>query len=69
MEIESQGLIQRNPEDLKWLKWVPLASLCVSFASFVFALTVLYPWHLELSEQFTGLQKSCLTKENTSFVK
>lgn len=61
MEIESQGLIQRPSEDPKWLKWVPIASLVVSSASFMFSLTILYPWHLELSAQFAEvLKRKCV---------
>jgi len=61
MEIESQGLIRRDSDDRKWLKWVPLASLCVSFSSLLFSVTVLYPWHLELSAQFAEvLKKKCV---------
>ena len=41
----------------KWMKWVPFVSLAVSSTSLVFAVTVLYPWHLELSAQFAELLK------------
>jgi len=54
-------LIRRDSDDRKWLKWVPLASLCVSFSSLLFSVTVLYPWHLELSAQFAEvLKKKCV---------
>ena len=58
MDIESQQLIEKRPTDMpKWLKWMPVAALIVSFMSFLFALTVLYPWHIELSKEFTALSK------------
>ena len=58
MDIESQQLIEKRPTDMpKWLKWMPVAALIVSICSFIFALTVLYPWHLELSKEFTELSK------------
>jgi len=59
MDIESQQLIDKpqQGEMPKWLKWMPVAALIVSICSFIFALTVLYPWHLELSKEFTALSK------------
>ena len=43
------------------MKWVPLASLCVSSTGLIFAVTVLYPWHLELSAQFAEvLKRKCV---------
>ena len=60
MDIESQQLIDKPPQQAempKWLKWMPVAALIVSICSFIFALTVLYPWHLELSKEFTELSK------------
>lgn len=58
MDIESQQLIEKRPADMpKWLKWMPVAALIVSCLSFIFALTVLYPWHIELSKEFTTLSK------------
>ena len=36
--------------------WVPRISLAVGLAAFSFQIFVLYPWHLELSEQFLTLQ-------------
>jgi hypothetical protein len=66
MDIESQALLRKKPDVPEWLKWVPFASLCVSFSSLVFAVTILYPWHLELSKEFMDLRNVCLTKENAS---
>ena len=36
-------------------RWVPRISLLVGLCAFIFQVTVLYPWHLELSEQFAKL--------------
>ena len=41
------------------LKWIPVAALTVSTASFLFALGVLYPWHIELSREFMQLRNVC----------
>jgi hypothetical protein len=58
MDIESQQLVEKRQSDApKWLKWMPVAALIVAICSFIFALTVLYPWHLELSKEFTALSK------------
>jgi hypothetical protein len=61
MDIESQQLVDDKPqqegEPPKWLKWMPMAALIVACLTFIFALTVLYPWHLELSKEFTALSK------------
>jgi hypothetical protein len=56
MEIESL-VTPRPPNDP--FKWVPVASLIVGCGSFLFAISVLYPWHIELSRQFTELKDSC----------
>ena len=45
-------------------KWVPRISLIVGICAFIFQVTVLYPWHLELSEQFAALSK--LVKNSTA---
>jgi hypothetical protein len=50
MDIES-----RQPP--RWLKWLPLGAFVISCVSFLFALTVLYTWHLELSKEVTELSK------------
>ena len=58
MDIESQQLVEkRSTEAPKWLKWMPLFALIVSCCSFAFAIFVLYPWHIELSKEFTSLSK------------
>jgi hypothetical protein len=54
MDIEYR--VRNEP---KWMKWIPLVSLVVSSTSLIFAMTILYPWHLELSKQFEDLQRIC----------
>lgn len=44
-------------EKPKWFKWIPVAAFVVSCLSFLFAVTVLYPWHIELSKEFLALSK------------
>jgi hypothetical protein len=38
-------------------KWIPVLALSVSIMSFLFALTVLYPWHITHSRQFSTLAR------------
>ncbi len=49
---------QRSSRDTLIAKWIPRISLIVGLCAFLFQVTVLYPWHLELSEQFAALAKS-----------
>jgi len=44
-----------EPEQRK--KWIPFLTLAVSIISFMFALTVLYPWHITHSRQFSVLSR------------
>ena len=39
-------------------KWVPRISLIIGLCAFLFQITVLYPWHLELSAEFAKLAAS-----------
>jgi hypothetical protein len=50
-------LTNKKMEEERWRKWVPVAAFMVSCISFLFALTVLYPWHIELSKEFSTLSK------------
>ena len=36
-------------------RWVPRFSLIIGLCAFIFQVTVLYPWHLELSREFAAL--------------
>jgi hypothetical protein len=39
-------------------KWIPRLSLIIGLCAFLFQVTVLYPWHLELSADFAKLAAS-----------
>lgn len=54
MDIESQQLIGNKRE---FLRWVPVVGLAISFYSAIFATFVLYPWHIELSKEFSDLSQ------------
>jgi len=36
-------------------RWVPRLSLVIGLCAFIFQVAVLYPWHLELSQEFAKL--------------
>jgi hypothetical protein len=36
-------------------RWIPRLSLIIGLCAFIFQITVLYPWHLELSQEFAKL--------------
>lgn len=60
MDYESQRpLLPSNP-----LKWVPVVSTCIGLAALGFQLFVLFPWHIQLSNEFAELQRNCLLKGN-----
>lgn len=40
-----------------WMKWIPLVSLVIACIALTFQVTVLYPWHLELSRDFASLAR------------
>ena len=54
---------QRTDREAMLMKWIPRISLIIGICAFLFQVTVLYPWHLELSEQFADLAK--LVKNST----
>jgi hypothetical protein len=56
MDIESQELVQRR----RFLQWVPMIGLTVSFYSALFATFILYPWHVQLSNQFADMRSNCI---------
>lgn len=55
MDIESVQDHRHN----EFLRWVPVVGLAISFYSAIFATFVLYPWHIELSREFTNLSMQC----------
>ncbi len=43
-----------------WMKWLPLVALIIGIFALTFQITVLYPWHEELSKQFA---KQCVCRK------
>lgn len=39
-------------------KWLPRIAFIIGLCAFLFQITVLYPWHVELSNEFATLAKS-----------
>jgi hypothetical protein len=48
-----------DSEKRDWMKWLPLIALTVAICALMFQVTVLYPWHEELSHQF-GKMSRCM---------
>lgn len=40
-----------------WMVWVPLIALIVALIAFSFQVGVLYPWHEQLSGEFSKLAR------------
>ena len=56
MFADEESLIKKSSTRDAWLtKWIPRISLIISICAFIFQTTILYPWHLELSAEFTKL--------------
>jgi hypothetical protein len=58
MDVENSFLFsqsRQSPRELFLMKWIPRSSLIMAVTSFLFQVTVLYPWHLELSKEFEAL--------------
>ena len=52
-------LVSEKPSVSELLaRWVPRFSLFVGLCAFIFQVTVLYPWHLELSGEFAKLAEA-----------
>ena len=49
---------KKTDREAMLMKWIPRISLIIGICAFLFQVTVLYPWHLELSEQFAELAKA-----------
>lgn len=60
--MEAYNDLENSPQPVKkfnaW-EWLPLISLCIGCCAFLFQIIVLYPWHLDLSEQFAKLAEKC----------
>jgi len=48
------------------LKYIPVMSLTVGTVGLLFSVIVLYPWHLELSQQFLDMRNACSIKDHAS---
>jgi hypothetical protein len=42
------------------LRWVPVVSAFIGLFALSFQVFVLFPWHIQLSNEFAELQRSCL---------
>lgn len=51
---------------MEFSKWIPVIGLMFSIYSAIFSTVVLYPWHIELSDEFSELSKNVL---NASFIR
>jgi len=40
-----------------WMKYLPIISLILAICALTFQVTVLYPWHEELSREFGKMSK------------
>ena len=40
-------------------KWLPVVSVVIGACALTFQVFVLYPWHIELSKEFSDLQNAC----------
>ena len=56
-DLNDNGKQAREAREAWLLKWIPRAALFISICAFIFQTTVLYPWHLELSEQIKTLSR------------
>lgn len=60
MDIESQELLHARHKTREFLRWIPVVGLVISFYSAVFATFVLYPWHIELSNEFEDVKQKII---------
>lgn len=44
-------------EESKWRKHVPVVALTVSLIALLFAVMVLYPWHIQLSSDIAAVSR------------
>jgi hypothetical protein len=51
---------QYQPPRPSVLTWVPVVSTCIGLVALGFQVFVLFPWHVQLSNEFAELQRSCL---------
>ena len=44
-------------EKKDWTRWIPFIALVLSICALTFQVTVLYPWHEELSREFAKVAR------------
>lgn len=49
---------QPSSRDKMLMKWIPRVALMIAIIAFIFQVTVLYPWHIELSKEIASLAKT-----------
>lgn len=42
------------------MTWIPVVSVCIGTFALCFQVFVLYPWHIQLSSEFSNMQRICL---------
>jgi len=51
-------LDEKPSRDKMLMKWIPRVALMIAIIAFIFQVTVLYPWHVELSREIASLARS-----------
>ena len=49
---------EKPSRDKTLMKWIPRIALMIAIIAFIFQVTVLYPWHIELSKEIASLARS-----------
>ena len=49
---------KQSDGDKKLAKWIPRIALLIAIIAFLFQVTVLYPWHIELSKEISSLARN-----------
>lgn len=47
--------MDESPKESRFTKWIPRVALFISLCAFIFQVFVLYPWHVELSQELKSL--------------
>ena len=51
-------LDEKPSRDKMLTKWIPRVALMIAIIAFIFQVTVLYPWHVELSREIASLARN-----------
>ena len=54
--------MEHSEKKRDWMKYLPILALILSICALTFQVTVLYPWHEELSREFAKLARVIKTK-------